>query len=342
MTIPFQVVGVSGEGFFRVDTGNKFDVAIPSCADAILGGSPSFRFNVRIMGRRLSQVWNAGQANARLAALSPSIIAASAPAQVRKQNPASAASPTRLEALPSAAGISMVRSIYERPLQILMTIVGLVLLIACANIACLLLSRRRRPEERDCSASCYRGFTVEAYSSASYGVSWFSLAGALFGLFLARWGSIFLIPTHFDANRQCLRQRVSLNLALNWRVLGFTAGAAKVLASILFGTLPSVLSTRVSLISAMKGSRAGEAEHRSRFRPARWLIAMQVALSLVLLFVASLFLQSFRKLATLDTGFDRKNVLLVDVNMHNANVTEAQRSVVCSQILGTAASIARE
>ena len=83
----------------------------------------------------------------------------------------------------------------------------------------------------------------------------------------------------------------------------------------------------------MKGPGAEEAEHRSGFRPARWIVAAQVALSLVLLLAAGLFVQSFWKLASLDVGFDRKNVLLVGANIHNANVPDAQRAVVWESIL---------
>jgi putative ABC transport system permease protein len=322
----FQVVGVSAPGFYGVETGHKFDVAIPACAETILGGDPA-AFYVRIMGR-LKSGWSAEQADARLATLSPSIITGAALPEDWKQDPAF---PKRLATLPSATGLSAVRSQYKRPLQILMTVVGLVLLIACANIACLLLARatarRKEIAVRLAMGASRRRLIRQLLTEAAL----LSLAGAVLGLFLAHWGSILLIRL-ISTPTASGWLRVSLNLALDWRVLGFTACAA-VLASIFFGTLPSVVSTRVSPISAMKGSGAEEAEHRGRFRPAGWVVAMQVALSLVLLFVAGLFLQSFRKLATLDTGFDRKNVLLVNVNMHNANVPEAQRSVMCSQIL---------
>jgi len=158
-----------------------------------------------------------------------------------------------------------------------------------------------------------------------------SLTGALLALFFARLGNVFLVRG-VSAPIFGGVAKVSVNPALDWRVLGFTA-AISVLASILLGVLPSAPSTRILLISAMKGPRAEEAEHRSRFRPARWIVAAQVAISLVLLLVAGLFLKSFWKLANLDAGFNRKNVLLVDVNMHNANVPDAQRSPVCGSIL---------
>jgi predicted permease len=83
----------------------------------------------------------------------------------------------------------------------------------------------------------------------------------------------------------------------------------------------------------MKGQRAEEAEHRRVFRPTRWIVAVEVALSLVLLVVSGLFLKSFWKLATLDRGFDAENVLLVKVDLNNAKVPELQQAAVCDAIL---------
>src|SRR6476620_2171200 len=86
-------------------------------------------------------------------------------------------------------------------------------------------------------------------------------------------------------------------------------------------------------MSAMKGQIAEEAEHRSVFRPARWIVAVEVALSLVLLVVSGLFLKSFWKLATLDAGFDTRNVLLVKVDLNYPKVPESQQPAVREEIL---------
>jgi putative ABC transport system permease protein len=157
-----------------------------------------------------------------------------------------------------------------------------------------------------------------------------SLMGAFLGLFFAQLGSAFLVRAILGPTNGTVGG--SISLALDWRVLGFTA-AISVLASILVGVLPSALSARVSLISAMKGPGAEEAGYRSGFRPARWIVTAQVALSLVLLFAAGLFIKSFWKLANLDVGFDRKNVLLVTANIHNADVPDAQQAAVWESIL---------
>jgi hypothetical protein len=93
----------------------------------------------------------------------------------------------------------------------------------------------------------------------------------------------------------------------------------------LFGLLPALRSTRVSLTSAMKGSQVIDGERRVRFAARKWIVAGQVALSLVLLVAAGLLLGSFVKLATLDIGFDRNNVLLVSADLKTAKVPPGQR-----------------
>src|SRR5208337_2323142 len=113
------------------------------------------------------------------------------------------------------------------------------------------------------------------------------------------------------------------------RVLAFTAAIA-VLTGLLFGILPAFRSTRVSLTAAMKSR--GYIEGHGRLRSGRWIVASQVALSLVLLVAAGLFLRSFSKLATLDIGFDRHNVLLVNANLKAANVPPEQRLAIYEQI----------
>src|SRR5207302_287684 len=120
-----------------------------------------------------------------------------------------------------------------------------------------------------------------------------SVAGGLVGVLFARWGASLLIRYI-----STVQNRIFLDLSLDTRVLAFTAAIA-IFTGLLFGVLPALRSTRVSLTAAMKGSQAGESERSMRFRPGKWIIASQVALSLVLLVVAGLFLRSLVKLVTL-------------------------------------------
>lgn len=153
-----------------------------------------------------------------------------------------------------------------------------------------------------------------------------SSAGAALGVLFARWGNALLVR-YLSTERN----QVFLDLSLSGRVLAFTAIIA-VLTGTLFGVLPAVRSTKVTLWSAMKGSQAEERDRRMRFRSGKWIVASQVALALVLLVTAGLFLRSFLKLVTLDVGFDRNNVLVVNANLKNANVPPEQRLAIYEEI----------
>src|SRR5580698_1478895 len=124
---------------------------------------------------------------------------------------------------------------------------------------------------------------------------------------------------------------VLLNLSLDGRVLGFTAAVA-ILTAALFGILPSLRSTGVSCTSAMKSSRTIEFDRPARFRSRKLIVASQVAFSLVLLVAAGLLLRSFAKLATLDPGFDPKNVLIVYPNLWQAKIPRDRRPTTLDQI----------
>jgi putative ABC transport system permease protein len=326
----FQIIGVSAPGFYGVDVGSKFDVAVPVCASSVFDGKES-RLEHRswwwlnIMGRIKPGLSNE-QLKARLAVLSPQVFAAAVPqdwdlgGQQRFRR-------RTLGAVPSASGTSYMRTQFSRPLYIMMAVVGLVLLIACANIASLMLAR---------AAARQKEFAVRKALGAS---RWrlirqlltecllLSIAGALLGILVARWGTRLLVRYISTANN-----KIYLDLSLGWRILGFTAAVA-ILTGLLFGLLPAFRSTRVSLTSAMKGpSQASGSERHERLRPGKWIVASQVALSLLLLVVAGLFLHSFFKLATLDLGFDRRDVLLVNANLKSAEIPPAGQNAVFDDI----------
>src|SRR6185369_9071944 len=129
---------------------------------------------------------------------------------------------------------------------------------------------------------------------------------------LSLWGTSVLLSTISVRN-----STVVLDLAPNFRVLAFTGGIS-VLTALLFGTLPAFLSTHVPLSSAMKGGPVDPAS-RGRFRMGRGIVAIQVAISLVLLVAAGLFLRTYANLLYLDAGFDRNNVLLVNLDLEHVS-----------------------
>jgi predicted permease len=311
----FEVIGVAPAGFYGMEVGEKFDVAAPICATALFADKKAW-----LDDRSSWWLWAAGrvkpgisraQLTARLKVLSPSILAAALP-QDWSSEEQRAFLQTTMVAVPAANGISELRGQFKAPLDILMAIVGLVLLIACANLASLMSARAVTRQKEVAVRQALGASRTRLIRQLLTECVLLSTAGAVVAIFFARWGSALLVRYISTG-----RERVFLDLSLDSCVLGFTAAIA-VLTAILFGVLPAFRSTRLPLISAMK-SRA-ETEPHGRFRLRKWIIASQVALSLVLLVSAGLLLRSFNKLTTLDLGFDRHNVLLVGVDLEVAKV----------------------
>jgi putative ABC transport system permease protein len=325
----FNVIGVSAPGFFGLEVGNKFDVAIPVCAAEIFDG-PKSRLDRRswwwldVAGRRKPGV-NENELKARLGVVSPQVFAATLP---QNWEPKGQQDYLKRTFVPTAAatGTSYLRRQFTQPLHILMGVVGLVLLIACANIASLMLARASARHKEISVRKALGASRARLIRQLLTECVLLSTAGALLGVFFARWGSSLLVRYISTGDN-----KVFLDLSFDWRVLSFTAGAA-VFTGILFGVLPAFRSTRVSLTSAMKGSQATESEGRAKFRPGKWIVASQVALSLVLLVASGLFLRSLVKLVTMDVGFDRNNVLIVHANLHTAKVPLEQQPAMFDEI----------
>jgi putative ABC transport system permease protein len=327
---PFQIIGVSAPGFFGTTVGSSFDVAVPMCSEAIINGKNSSLDNrsawwLSIMGRPKAGM-STNQVAAGLAVLSPQIFAATVP---KNWKPIDAKNylEWKFVSVPAGTGISFLRSEYERPLQILMATAVLVLLIACANIASLMLARaatRRHEVGVRLAVGASRMRLVRQLLTECVLLS---LGGAAVGILFAQWSSRLLVRYISTEHN-----KIFLDVALDGRVLGFTALAA-ILTGILFGVLPAFRSTRVSLASSVRGEAPGSGGKDARFRSGRWTVAVQIAICLVLVTTAGLLVRSFANLASLDAGFDRNNVLIVDANLHNTNLPNAQFSVMAAEIL---------
>jgi predicted permease len=205
----------------------------------------------------------------------------------------------RIDLRSASRGLNDLRREFSRPLQALMAIVALVLLIACANVANLLLARvtgRRKEFAVRLALGASRSRLLRQVLTESLLLV---TLGALLGLLLERWGSVFLV--NFVGSG---RERLSLNLALDYRVLAFTAVVA-LLTGLLFGLAPALQTTRVAPNTALK-SGAGTGT-RTRFGKA--LVVAQVALSLLLLVGAGLFIRTLYNLKTMDAGFRPEGVL---------------------------------
>jgi putative ABC transport system permease protein len=312
----FPIVGVTSPGFYGVDVGSKYDVAVPICAAEIFDGKAPIENRswwwLDIMARKKPGLTQE-QLQARLAVISPAVFAGAVPEHWDAEGQKRFLQYT-LVAKSASNGTPYFRRQFGEPLNILMAVVGMVLLIACANIASLMLARaaaRNKEIAVRKALGATRGRLVRQLLTECILLS---SAGAFLGIFFARWGNALLVQYI-----STLHEQVFLDLSLNARVLGFTAAIA-VLTGTLFGVLPALRSTRVSLSSAMKGNVSGETDGRARFRAGKWIVASQVALSLVLLVTAGLFLRSFVKLVTQDIGFDPHNVLLVSANLKTAKI----------------------
>ena len=313
----YPVIGVAAAGFYGVEVGTKFDVALPLCATAIFDGARPRLDNrswwwLSTMGR-LKPGISPAQLLARLELISPRVFAATVPPNWDVQSQKNYQK-WLLTSAPVSTGTSGLRRQFERPLQTLMVVVGIVLLIACANIASLMLARAAARHREMAVRRALGASRLRLMRQLLTECLLLSTAGALLGILFARWGSLLLVRFISTA-----RDEVYLDLSLDWRILGFTAAIA-IITAILFGVLPAFRSTRVSLTAAMKSSLAVDAERHARFRPGRWIVASQVALSLVLLVGAGLFLRSFVKLVTLDLGFDRANVLMMHAEPRTAGI----------------------
>jgi predicted permease len=230
-----------------------------------------------------------------------------------------------LRIAPGGTGISGLRE-FSHALEILMAVVGMVLLIACANLASLTLARGAARHKEIAVRQALGASRTRLVRQLLTECVLLSSAGALLGVLLARWTAALLVRFISTA-----KNTVFLDLSPDTRILGFVL-ATVVLTSLLMGLLPALRSTQASLISAMKGSQSSETGRDMGFRGRQWIVGSQVALSLVLLVAAGLLLRSFVKLVTLDVGFDRNNILLVEPNLKAANVPLERRLATYAEI----------
>ncbi|HEY1338744.1 MAG TPA: ABC transporter permease [Bryobacteraceae bacterium] len=311
----FPIIGVTPAGFFGVEVGNRFDVAVPICADPLVaedarGRIPSKTAWWLSVMARLKPGWTLERATAQLRALSPGIMQATLPPSYRPDD-AKNYLKNKLEATPGATGVSGLRREYSTPLWLLLGATGLVLLIACANLANLMLARasvREREIAVRQAIGASRGRLVVQLLTESFLLA---VAGAVLGAVLAQAlsnGLVAFLTTEGN--------RVFVGLALDPRVLGFTAAVAGA-ACLLFGLAPALRATRVSPASAMRAGGRGLTAGRERFGLRRGLVVAQVALSLVLLAGALLFVGSLRKLMSVDPGFRADGILSVSLDLRH-------------------------
>jgi len=294
--------------FFGVDPAAAPEVYLPMHTNLLVDGARAARiygdgnfYWLEMMGRLRPGV-SMAQAQAALAPRFHQWVATTAATDGER---------AKLPALilnPGAEGLGSLRREYSKPLYVLLTMVGLILAITCANIANLLLARaaaRRREMAVRLSLGAGRFRVVRQLLTESVMLA--SLGGAL-GVVFAIWGMRTL--TFLLSNGQ---RNLALHAELNWSVLGVTAALA-VVCGLLFGLAPALQSTRPDLMPALKNGRGGGPRRRAQ----HVLVVAQIAMSFLILVAAGLFVRTLNKLHSVQLGYSRENILLFTVNARQA------------------------
>jgi putative ABC transport system permease protein len=316
---PFEVIGVTPREFFGLEVGRSFDVALPICVAPIryIGLERADLWWLTVMGR-LKPGWTLEQAASHFNAISPGLIEATVPTGY-DASVVEMYRNFRLTALPAGNGISRLRMRYERSLWLLLGITGLVLLIACANLANLMLARANARQKEIAVRLALGASRARLISQLLAESMLLAAAGTLAGAWLAGLLSRSLVRL-LSAGDSLL----PLDLSLDWRVLAFTAAVA-IITCLVFGLLPSIRSSRTEPSAVMKLGGRGLTADREGFSFQRFLVVSQMAISLVLLAGALLLVRSFLNLITLDPGFRQDGIIFATFSLDRLRLPEERR-----------------
>ena len=312
---PFTIVGVIDRSFSGMEVGRQTQVYAPICAAPANGGIPApleerALWWLSIVVRSPANA-TAAQTGARLAAVAPAAFAATVPPRWPADEQAGYLKRT-LQVAPAAHGFSELRLQYAGALRVLMVVVALVLLIACANVANLLLARATVRQHEAAIRLALGAGRARLIRLMLTEAMLLSILGAALGVLFASWGARLLMGFIAEGD-----DGTWLDLALDRRVLAFTILAA-LCSGVLFGLAPAWRSAQADPQAALK-AQGRNVVGRSR-RGVGWtLVAGQVALSFVLLTSAGLLLNSFRNLMSTHAGFQRNGVLLVTTHVSDTS-----------------------
>jgi predicted permease len=231
----------------------------------------------------------------------------------------------RLELLPGAQGENSVRAAGRSPLIIMASVVAMVLLVACANIANLLLVRgtvRAREVALRAAIGASRGRLVRQLLTESVLLA---ALGSIGGLLVASSVAVALLPALSGSSID------AFDLRTGWRVFAFTAVVA-VTCSALFGVVPALRTTRVGIGARLQESARGTSASPRGVSLTGILVVVQVALSVLLVIVGSLLVRSARNLQNVNTGFDATNTLLFNINLPRGGYDQPRTRIVLEQI----------
>ena len=316
--VPYTIVGVTPPEFFGIEVGRTFDVAIPFGTAPLIQGKESMLdkrsswwLNVVV---RLKPGQSVEAGTAAIRGVQPQIREATIPQNFRADDKAKYLTEA-FNLVPAASGNSYLRDRYRTALLTIMGVVALVLLIACANIANLLLARataRRHEMSIRLALGASRRRLIRQLLTESLLLAG---CGAALAILFARWGAGLLVRQLSTSTNT-----VFLDMGTDWRVLGFTALIA-VATALIFGTAPAFRASGVMPNDALKERGRGVVGD-GRLGLGNLLVIVQVALSLLLLVGAGLFMRTFMSLSHLPLGFDSSPILVASVSASPATAPD--------------------
>ncbi|MGC2830646.1 MAG: ABC transporter permease [Candidatus Acidiferrum sp.] len=314
---PTQVIGVTPRSFFGLDIGKAFEVALPECSlpTFIPGDGTTMRrdvFWLQVIGR-LKPGWTLQQASAQLEAASPGFFETTVPSGY-SASVLDSYRKFRLAAYPGRNGLDSPAGVYDTSLWLLLGTTGLVLLIACANLANLMLAKASTREKEMAVRLALGASSGRVMQQLLLESLVLAVSGAALGIGLA---SVFSRTVVKFLSTETDRFYLAMNN--DWRVLSFTAFMA-VTTCLLFGLAPAFRSSRTEPGSVLKSGGRGMTAGRQRFSFQQALVVSQIAFSLVLLVGALLFVRSFWNLMTLNPGFRESGILRLYLNFRRLDL----------------------
>jgi macrolide transport system ATP-binding/permease protein len=327
---PFTVIGVTPPEFAGLTPGAPPDVTAPLTLQPLIWLEPgtsilsNARFGwLRLMLRLRAEVQEQA-VRAGLSVISRQVDE-SLGVRPAAQRPNDVG---HIELLPGERGLDALRLRFSKPLLVLMALVGFVLLAACANIAVLLLARARQHEiGTRLALGATSGRLMRQLLAES---SVIAVAGSILGLLFAYAGSELLLKFLADSPIP-----IRLTFSIDGRLLAFVA-ALTVITALICGLFPAMQAIKLAIASSFwRGGRAGENSRPGHARFSRWkvLVVFQIALSLVLLVAAGLFIGTLKNLQGVDAGFDPHDLLLVTVDPSLAGYHEPLLSNAYGELL---------